>query len=119
MSTGPIKLLKKGEVPSLADTDKGNELIRVINAIATMQVTPQGAGKFVQQGDAAVLDISASDAGVAARVKLLERKMTELIDSLHNSYINANCDPNTSGINISITFPNLPNNDYGNNGGNN
>lgn len=109
---GPIKLLKKGEVPSMTDTAKANEVITVVNAIATMQVVPAGVGKFTQQGDTAVLELAGSDPGLAGRVRLLELKVTQLIDSISNGTINANCDPNTSEINISMNFPNFPTNEY-------
>lgn len=116
---GPIKPLQKGKGPTLLDTAKGNEVISVVNAIATMRVTPDGAGKFVQKGDTAVLDLAASDAGLAGRVRLLELKVTQLIDSISNGSINANCDPNTSAINISMNFPNFPTNEYNVGNGNN
>lgn len=116
---GPIKPVQKGKGPTLLDADKANEIIRVVNAIATMQVVPQGSGKFVQQHDTAILDLSASDPGLASRVKLLELKVTQLIDSISNGTINANCDPNSGAIDISMNFPNFPTNEYNVGNGNN
>ena len=48
----------RGEVPSLLDAEKANELINAINAFRTMTISPQGFGKLTLGKDNVVLDLN-------------------------------------------------------------
>lgn len=56
-----IKPLVKGETPTLLETDKGNELINVINALQNMQVVRGSSDNFQIGYNNAVLTILARD----------------------------------------------------------
>ena len=50
-----IQELVKGQTPSLVDTDKGNELIRVINSLQKIEVQRNGEKDFIQYSENNVL----------------------------------------------------------------
>ena len=52
-----IQVLTKGQAPTLLDTEKANELITAINALLSMEVQPQGAGKLVSSKGKVQLDL--------------------------------------------------------------
>lgn len=53
-----IKLVIPGEVPSLLDATKANELIHAINAFRNLTVSPQGLGKITLGEKNVVLDLN-------------------------------------------------------------
>lgn len=53
-----IPLREKGKAPSLINAEEANRVIRLLNSLAGMQVSPQGVGKIVSNENNAVLDLS-------------------------------------------------------------
>lgn len=112
MKSQPISLVVKGSTPSLLDTVKANEIIGVINALATMKVVPDGKATFRLTGDTAVLDFGGSNGTDDSRIGKVEVALRSLIDSLAAGNIDASCDPNDSTITVSLNFPNFPNSNF-------
>jgi hypothetical protein len=114
MKDFPIKPVQKGGTPTLLDTIKANEVIGIVNALATMKIMPDGIGSIKVVGETAVLDLSGANSNttLADRIGSLENKVGQLIDSISNGSLNVSCDPNTSNINASLNFPNFPNSNF-------
>jgi hypothetical protein len=56
MNTGQeIKLLQKGQTPSLLNTKKGNELIEAVNALQKIEVQRKGDKDFISYSSNNVL----------------------------------------------------------------
>lgn len=55
-----IERLKKGAKPTLREAAKGNELIDVLNALISAEVSPRGAGRFILSKRKIVLKLNAA-----------------------------------------------------------
>ncbi len=117
-----LKLVQRGETPSLIDADKANELIRAINAFRNMTVSPQGLGKITlgeknvqldltplkalyDQLNAIVSAISTTTAGPgggggSGGSSDWKTPYNALINALASSTISADCDPVTRAVTV-------------------
>lgn len=91
---------------SLVSSKYANLLIDAINGWLMPQISPTAnIGKFAVGKETVILDLSVLD----QRLRQYESKVDALIRAIDGVSANANCDPNTSAINITISFPNVPN----------
>ncbi len=118
-----IPEVKRGAAPSLLDADLANKLIRAINALSTMKVTPEGYGKFTTDGQSgATLDLGALQKiiqGLAQQITAIQNsintsgvqavsdRLDALIGSINSATISATCN-DTGTITVTITFPDVP-----------
>jgi hypothetical protein len=106
----PIKPVQKGGTPTLLDTVFANQVLQVINALATMRViSPQGIASIKLSGDTAILDLANANFKTDTTIATLQSKLGQLINSIANSSLNVSCNPNTANINASMNYPNYPN----------
>ena len=62
MAKEKFQVFKKGEAPSLLDTQRANDVQDACAAFESMTVIPQGAGSFVVNGRSATLTLTPGDA---------------------------------------------------------
>lgn len=121
----PIPLFVKDKAPSALDTEAINKLVAVVNALASMTISPAGSGKMECTPTAAVLDLSGmtalitqlqtavsaiqqSAASGSTASSTLNTKVNAIIASISNCTITATCDVSTGLLTVTIIFPNLP-----------
>jgi hypothetical protein len=127
---GPKQIvrLKKGATPSLLDTDKGNELIDVINALLRLTASPTGWAKLVVGDKEVVLDLSGLDkiiqqlqiaingpppsnplaGGGTGTDTSLRATVNGIITALSSPVFTIACSPTDGTITATLTFPGLP-----------
>ena len=94
-----LERIVKGEPRTLIEAVEANKIIDLLNAIAKMKVSPNGAGKFVAEEGGAVLDLSPMAKVIADEVKKqfgtdLKEIIREVVrEELHKLSITAACLP--------------------------
>jgi hypothetical protein len=107
----PIKRLAKGQAPTPLEEKYFNEIVDLLNALATMQVNPAGFGTVQVGARNVILDCSAFATDVQNRLKALEDGSTavnvqiqQILNALQQASARATCNPDGS-VTITFTFP--------------
>lgn len=88
---GPLKLVQKGDHPTLQSARKVNELYKVVNKLAELKVEPPTVGLFKDSPESYILDLTKLE-------QFVEDKVNEILDTLT---VEAECGSNGS---ITITL---------------
>lgn len=127
---GRFKLVKKGDTPTLLDSEQVNLLYEFLNALEDLQVSPTGMGKLTFGKKNAVLDLAPVQALVTKLQQLqaaidgttaagtgsggsgtsasVTTTINAIIASLNAATITLACNPSTGDITGTIVIPNLP-----------
>jgi len=117
-----LKLLVKGDTPTLLDADKANEVIRAINAVRNLTVSPQGLGKVTLGEKNMQLDLtplktlydqlaavvsaistttsSGGGGGGGSDLTSIKNAYNALLTALGSSTITAECDATTRAVTV-------------------
>lgn len=119
-----IKSLVAGDVPSLNSAEKGNELIDAINALLEIKISPEGYGKITLGDKNAIIDLTDLQkiiTGLSTTVAAMStttvagggggggssdvaNKVNEIIGALNGITIDAECDPVTRDITVTLNI---------------
>lgn len=121
-----IKLLVAGETPSLLSADKGNEVLSVLNSLLAATISPEGYGKFVWGDKNLKLDltdlqkivnqlntniaaistvtVSGGGGGGGGSNSAVVNKINQIITALDGISIDAECDPVTRDITVTLNI---------------
>lgn len=118
-----IPRLTRKATPTLLQTDFGNQLIDLVNALADMKVSPSGFGKVTGGPAGMTLDLGplqkviedllkklnaiAQTSGTGGEVGALTKRVDLIIQSIANSSLDIVCNGDGT-ITGTLIFPGLP-----------
>lgn len=126
-----IKKVVKGNAPSMLDTEKANEVITALNSLLGLEINPQGFGKLVLAEKNAKLDLTpirdlinqlqttvsafsqanggggapgGGGGGGGGTSTLVRTTINAIISGLAGATLDAECDPVTRAITVTMTI---------------